>query len=50
MFICADCLSTFKRADRKIDKVTYEETYHCPICGSDNIEYVRKEDADDKHD
>lgn len=46
MFICADCLSTFKRADRKIDRTTYEETYHCPVCGSDNIEFVRKEDED----
>ena len=48
MYICADCLSTFKRADRKIDRHTYEESYHCPVCGSDNIEFTenRKESED----
>ena len=52
MYICVECLSTFKRAERKIDRETYEESYHCPVCGSDNIELVenRKEDADAKDD
>lgn len=50
MFICSDCLHVFERAERRIDRTTYEEMYCCPICGSDNIEFVRKDDADDKSD
>jgi DNA-directed RNA polymerase subunit RPC12/RpoP len=52
MYICADCLHTFERAERKIDRNTYEESYHCPICGSDNIEFAtnRKENEDDTDD
>ena len=43
MYICADCLTTFKRAERHIDRKTYEESYHCPVCGSDNIEIADSE-------
>ena len=50
MFICAECLHAFERADRHIDRETYEEIYCCPVCGSDNIEFVRKDDANDKSD
>ena len=48
MYFCCECLSTFNRADRHINKETYEESYHCPVCGSDNIEFVenRKENED----
>lgn len=51
MYICAECFNTFKRAERKVNRETYEEEYRCPMCGSDNIEYIgryRKDDADAK--
>lgn len=52
MYICTRCLCSFMRPQRIIDRKTYEETYHCPICGSDSIEFDtnRKEDEHDTDD
>lgn len=52
MYICAQCLCSFMRPKRIIDRKAYMETYHCPICGSDNIEFDtnRKEDEHDTDD
>jgi len=54
-YICADCLSTFKRPERRIIEVSgsYEEVYYCPVCGSENFDCVdehRKENGHDKYD
>jgi len=46
MYICCNCLSTFIKPEIR-KRLMYES---CPVCGSEDIEYIEKGETDDKSD